>query len=157
MPTTSSGLRYPALTDSPNGPLQIGNLAADLDAKVLPAYATIAARNTAIPSPAQGRPATVAGVLHTYDGGAWRWRRTGFAGSVTTDASGLVSVNHNLGAAPTGVNLTLGPLATNALMNVADIKLSFTDTNLFTAFISRTDTNVALTGQLISFSWTAFV
>lgn len=35
MPTTPvSGLRYPAATDPPNGPLQIGNLASDLDGRV---------------------------------------------------------------------------------------------------------------------------
>lgn len=37
MPTTPrTGLRYPDTTDSPNGPLQIGNLAADLDDRVFP-------------------------------------------------------------------------------------------------------------------------
>jgi hypothetical protein len=37
MPTTPrTGLRYPDTNDAPNGPLQIGNLAADLDDRVSP-------------------------------------------------------------------------------------------------------------------------
>jgi hypothetical protein len=37
LPTTPrTGLRYPATTDSPNGPLQIANLASDLDSRVFP-------------------------------------------------------------------------------------------------------------------------
>jgi hypothetical protein len=37
VPTTPrTGLRYPATSDSPNGPLQMGNLAADLDDRVFP-------------------------------------------------------------------------------------------------------------------------
>ena len=34
MPTTDRGLRFPAASESPNGPLQVGNLAADVDAQL---------------------------------------------------------------------------------------------------------------------------
>lgn len=36
MPTTANGIRYPAPTDAPNGPQQIGDLAADVDALLDP-------------------------------------------------------------------------------------------------------------------------
>jgi hypothetical protein len=34
VPTTSKGLRYPASSDSPNGPTQIQNLASDVDTRL---------------------------------------------------------------------------------------------------------------------------
>ena len=41
MPTTPTyGLRYPANTDAPNVPLDIGNLATDIEAKIAPGTAT---------------------------------------------------------------------------------------------------------------------
>lgn len=56
MPTTPiGGLRYPALSDNPNGPLAVQNLAEDV-ADQLPGlrYANAAARDAAITSPDDG-------------------------------------------------------------------------------------------------------
>lgn len=157
MPSTPiNGLLSPD-DNSPNDPpIHFDALNAILDTRLVPRFDTIAARNAAITAPQSGMACSVAGALHVYDT-AWRWQRRGYAGGVTTDANGAVSVTHGLGAAPTGVHFTLGPLATNILMNVADLKLSLTNATIFTAYLSRTDTNVALTNQLVSFTWTAFV
>lgn len=42
MGTTPQGLRYPATSDPPNGPLQVGDLAVDVDAKLADIYARLA-------------------------------------------------------------------------------------------------------------------
>ena len=44
MPTTSRGLRFPAAGESPNGPLQVGNLASDVNAQLVDIYAKLAGR-----------------------------------------------------------------------------------------------------------------
>lgn len=156
MPTTSSGLRYPALTDSPNGPLQVGNLAADLDPKVLPSFGTIAARDAAIPNPGGARAALVAGRLHVHDGTAWRFSQRKYV-TGTTDAAGLLTVNHGLGVQPTGFLLTVGPQATDLLNRVLALNYTNSDTANVVIYAHRTDTSALLPGQLIAFSMEAFV
>lgn len=156
MPTTSSGLRYPALTDSPNGPLQIGNLAADLDGKVLPPFTTIAQRNTAIPSPGQGRSAVIAGAIHTYDGVAWRWARRALTNG-TTDASGFLVIPHGLGVTPSGVIASSGPQASDLLNRIVAVNVVSWDSSNFTAYVKRTDTSSALPSNQVQLCWEAFV
>jgi hypothetical protein len=156
LPTTSSGLRYPALTDSPNGPLQIGNLAADLDGKVLPPYTTIALRNSAIPSPLQGRSATVAGTIHSYDGVAWRWARRALTNG-TTDSSGFLVIPHGLGATPSGVITGSGPQASDLLNRIVSVNAVSWDSSNFTAYVKRTDTSAALISNQVQICWEAFV
>ena len=159
MPSTSSGLRYPASTDSPFGSQQIQNLATDADAKVVPAYASTSARNTAIPSPAQGRMATVAGLLHRYDGTAWRYYKTGYssgAGSVT-DSGGNLVIPHGLGVTPTGVILTSGPQGTDLLNRVLTLNYSGSDATNFVVYAHRSDTSANLPSNQIQVAWIAFV
>lgn len=82
MPTTPiNGARYPAASDSPNGPLQIQNLALDYDTRVLPRFANETARNNAITSPQEGMHCILQAVSgspsmpqreQTYRGGQWR-------------------------------------------------------------------------------------
>lgn len=71
MPTTPNGLRYPVLSEAPNGPLQIANLAADADTKVIGRFPSAAARDTAIPNPATDQRVTVAGQPQIYRNGRW--------------------------------------------------------------------------------------
>lgn len=156
MPTTSSGLRYPALTDSPNGPLQIGNLASDLDGKVLPGYTTIAQRNAAIPAPAQNRPCIVAGALHIYDGVAWRWERRGLTNG-TTDASGFLVIPHGLGATPTGVVVSSGPQANDTLNRTISVNWVSSDSSNFTAYVKGNPVGAVLASTQVQIAWQAFV
>lgn len=156
MATTSSGLRYPASSAAPNVSQDIQNLASDADAKVLPAYANITARNTAIPSPTQGRACTVAGVIHTYDGSGWRWAKRGY-GIVTTDAGGNIVVTHGLGATPTGVLLTSGPQASDLLNRIVTMNYTGSDGTNFVIYVKRDDTNALLASNTVAFAWEAFV
>jgi hypothetical protein len=55
MATTQSGLYYPGLSDAPNGPSQIQQLAQSADAKVIPSFASAAARTAAIVTPTDGQ------------------------------------------------------------------------------------------------------
>lgn len=76
MPSTPvTGAPYPSATDSPNGPLQMQNLALAFDDKVIARFATTAARDTAIPSPAEGMIVWCASPAGWYQrgGGAWRY------------------------------------------------------------------------------------
>jgi hypothetical protein len=52
--TPINNLRKPDQTDAPLGGVQISNLADDIDTKLIPRFANIAARNQAIPTPVQG-------------------------------------------------------------------------------------------------------
>lgn len=157
MPTTSSsGLRYPANSDSTTIAQYFQNLANDADRKVLPPFASIAARNSTIPSPTQGQGCTVAGRPHTYDGSAWRWTRTGF-GSGTTDAGGHLIVPHSLGQIPTGVVMTHANGATDLLERVATFNVASWDSSNFVLYAHRSDTSAVLPTQPINFSWIAFV
>lgn len=157
MPTTSSSaLRYPSPTAAPNVPQDVQNLASDLDRKVIPSFANITARNTGIPSPVQGQTCSVGGVLHVYDGAAWRWERRGFQNS-TTDANGLIVVGHNLGTTPTGVIVTPGNQSTTLLNNIIDMHVSTTDSSGFVVWVRREDTNAILPSNQVQFSWIAFV
>ena len=155
--TTSSALPYPSSTDSPNGPLQLQNLALALDKLVSPMFATFAARNTAIPSPTPGQSCSVAGVRMTADaGGQWRWGLSKHV-SGTTDASGYLVVNHGLGTTPSGCLLTPGPQATDLLNRVLSLNWASVDANNVTVYAHRTDTSAALPSNLIQFSMMAFV
>lgn len=69
--TVSSALRYPGSGDAPNVPQDIQNLAADLDAKVCPAFASTSLRDSTIVSPAQGQRCTVVGIEYVYRATSW--------------------------------------------------------------------------------------
>lgn len=71
MPTTPNGLRYPGSPDTepPNGPLQIGNLAADVDTKIVGRFTNEAAFLAAYPTPTFGQPVNLStGGLHVWNG-----------------------------------------------------------------------------------------
>lgn len=156
MPTTSSSaLRYPDPSAAPNVAQDLQNLATDLDRKVIPAFANITARNTAIPSPVQGQTCSVGGVLHIHDGAGWRWERRGTV-TGTTDASGFLVVPHGLGAAPTGVLMTPGNQATDLLNRILTVNCTGTDSANFVIYAKRTDTSAAIAPSLIVVSWLAF-
>lgn len=157
MPTTThSALRYPASTAAPNVHQDIQNLATDLDDKVLPKFANITARNAAFTAPAQGDNCIVAGLLHVYDGAAWRWEKRGFT-NATTDTAGVIVVPHGLGAQPTGVLITPGAQATALLDNIVNIHYTTTDSANFVAYVRRDDTNVLIASTQVQFAWQAFV
>ena len=158
MPTTSSSsLRYPSSSAAPNVPQDMQNLATDLDRKVIPSFANIAARTAAIPSPTLGQTCSVAGVLHTYDGTAWRWQRTGIIGSQSTNTSGFLSVSHGLGATPTGVIITSGDQATDLLSRVLTFNVSSRDSTAFHVYVHRSDTGAPQASTTVQFYWIAFV
>lgn len=73
MGTTSAGLRYPELTDSPNAQTAVKNLADDLNGKHVPIFATTGARDTAFPSPTNGQVCYITALdqLMVRSGGAW--------------------------------------------------------------------------------------
>lgn len=74
MPSTSiNALPYPDPDDAPNGPSQIGALAAAVDTRLVPRFATATARNTAIPTPSNGQLAWTTGDkrLWGHDGSGW--------------------------------------------------------------------------------------
>ena len=156
MPTTPQGLRFPAASDSPNGPLQIGNLAADVDPLIVPRAANITERNTKLPSPQRGQCCAVNGVLHVYDGSAWRWEKRGLTMG-TTDNSGHLVIPHGLGASPTGVIVSSGAQATDLLERVLAVNCSNSDVNNFVVYAHRSDTSAALPNNLIRVVWNAFV
>jgi hypothetical protein len=136
------------------------NLATDLDKKVIPAFASTSARNTAIPSPTQGQCCTVAGVLHTYNGTKWVFKASGRVqynvGSPTTDAGGTYTFPHGLGVDPSSVQITTGQQASDLLQRVGVVKLLNHDaTNIVVCFV-RTDTSAYLTASLLSFDWVAW-
>lgn len=159
MPTTSSSaLRYPSSSASPNVPQDIQNLATDLDRKVLPQFATIAARNTAIPSPVQGQTCTVNGLVHTYTGAlGWQWENRGLIGTRDTNTGGFLSFDHGLGATPTGVIITPGKQATDLLDRVITISVYARNLTTVDLYVKRTDTSAALPSTAIQFAWIAFV
>jgi hypothetical protein len=71
--TGIQALPYPALGDAANGPVAIQNLALAVEKKLVMSFATIAARNAAIPAPAEGATAYVTELdsLTTYQDGVW--------------------------------------------------------------------------------------
>jgi hypothetical protein len=73
MATTPSGLYYPGLSDAPNGPSQMQQLAQSADTKVIPAFATAAARNAAITAPTDGQPTyrQDTNTIEVWNGAAW--------------------------------------------------------------------------------------
>lgn len=76
MATTPAGVAYPLLTDTPNGPAQMLALATSIDQKVIPAFASAAARTAAIASPGTGqitwRADALFGLnLEKWNGSAW--------------------------------------------------------------------------------------
>lgn len=155
MPTTSSsGLRYPASSDTPNIPQDMQNLATDLDKKVIPPFSTTAARTTAIGSPTQGQPATVAGSLTVYDGSGWRSTRYGTV-TATTDASGLVTFSHGGPGTPQAWGPILGAQATDQLNTILSVFYSASSSTTCTARFVRQDTFAYLGTTTVSFSWWA--
>jgi hypothetical protein len=69
LPKTPNGLRYPGApeTEPPNGPLQIGDLAADVDTKIVGRFANEAAFLAAYPTPTYGQ------VVYLSTGGMYEW------------------------------------------------------------------------------------
>lgn len=116
MPTTPiGGLRYPALSDNPNGPLAVQNLAEDV-ADQLPGlrYANDAARDAEITSPGDGMTVWLdtPGAYFDRIGGAWVQRR----GDVTLDDA-HVSSPQTLGA-NYGDSLTISATSIGGLCTV---------------------------------------
>ena len=79
--TSINGLPYPIATvDAPNGPLQIQNLATQLDTRLVPRFPTAAARDVAIPTPLEGQVCHIGAQtspalpprLMVYSQGMWR-------------------------------------------------------------------------------------
>lgn len=92
MPTTPiNGLRKPARSDSPDGPLQISNLADDVDSRLVGRFATTTERDAKIPSPTDGMICYVAADDYYYErvNGAWV-KRTNFGGFSGTVSAGVV-------------------------------------------------------------------
>lgn len=75
--TPIAGLRYSQQSDVANAETGFSNLASDVDNKLIPRYATVAARAAAIPSPINGQAAYVTDTasgghtLSIYDGTSW--------------------------------------------------------------------------------------
>lgn len=70
--TTINALRYATLTDPPNAQTSFKNLADDVDTRIVPRFASAAARDTAITSPVEGMVCDVASTgLMRYSGSAW--------------------------------------------------------------------------------------
>jgi hypothetical protein len=153
--TSSSSLRYPSSSDAPNVPSKIQDLALDLDRKVCPAFSTIAARDTQIPSPTQGQTCTVGGTLHVYEGTLWRWNKYSFVSGGVTDVSGHMVVPHGLGIAPIAVLCTPGNQATDLLERVLSMNVGSWDSANMTFYAHRTDTSAVLPTQVLNFSWMA--
>lgn len=61
MPATPNGIRYPGnpASEPPNGPLQMGNMAQDIDDKLVGRFATLTALNTAYPNATRGQMVTI--------------------------------------------------------------------------------------------------
>lgn len=155
MPTTAkSALPYPALTDSPNGPLQVGNLAAGLDAKVKPHFANIAARNAAFPSPVAGDHCSVGGALHIYTGTRWTWRNENYV-TGTTDVNGALVIPHGLGVTPVTWGGRPADQGNDLLNRVMEVKPGNADSANIVLRAVRTDTSVWMGNQLLGFHWFA--
>jgi hypothetical protein len=74
LPKTPNGLRYPGApeTEPPNGPLQIGDLAADVDSRIVGRFSTLTALRSVIATPVLGMLAYVnTGGLYEFDGVDW--------------------------------------------------------------------------------------
>lgn len=66
-------IRYPELTDAPNIPTHIQNMATDLDDLCIPKFANVSARDTAIPSPTDGQHCYITGEDKLYFYHATQW------------------------------------------------------------------------------------
>jgi hypothetical protein len=96
---TPSGVAYPALTDSPNGPSQLQALALSLEGKVIPPFASAAARAAAITGPTDGmityrtdtrlyeRYSSSAGTYSQFIGGRVQMKRITSVQPITTGGS----------------------------------------------------------------------
>lgn len=155
MPTTSSSsLRYPASSDTPNIPQDLNNLATDLDKKVAPAFSTTSARNTAIPSPVTGQMCTVAGVLNVYDGSGWRFTKYG-QGNTVSDASGLIVVTHGGGVTPLAWGVSPMNQSSDVLNTIVQVLAFSESSTTLTIRCVRTDTNAYLVSNPVKYSWWA--
>lgn len=109
MPTTTdAGLRYPDLTSAPNIPLDIGNLASDLDTKVNITVATISARDALTKATGMRVYVTADKRIYVWDGTAFQYaggapppiaaitlaagwtNASGYAPGVYKDSNGLI-------------------------------------------------------------------
>lgn len=102
---TPSGVAYPALTDSPNGPSQLQALAQSLEGKVIPPYASAAARTTAQTTPGDGlityrtdtriyeRYSSTAGAYSQFIGGRVQMKRITTVQAIPTGTITAVSLN----------------------------------------------------------------
>jgi hypothetical protein len=131
-----------------------------VDTTVLPRFASIAARNTAFPSPVASQACVVAGEVHVYDGSKWNFKTKGRVqynvGAPTTDSSGAYVFPHGLGVVPSAVSITTGQQASDLLQRIGLVKFTNSDaTNIVVNFV-RTDTSAYLTSSLLSFDWVAW-
>jgi len=120
MPTTSrNALRYPAPSDPPNGPAQIGNLASDVDGWLSRAYpCTSSTRPTSVSSGFMIYE-TDTGMTAIYDGSEWRYlAATGEVGSdAEYVAASAQSIPHGIATNTVvafGTAVTSSPLVTRA-------------------------------------------
>jgi hypothetical protein len=102
---TPSGIAYPALTDSPNGPAQMQALAQSLEGKVTPPYASAAARAAAQTAPTDGlltfrtdtriyeRYSSSAGAYSQFLGGRAQMKRITTVQAIPTGVVTAVSLN----------------------------------------------------------------
>lgn len=99
MATTPAGLYYPGLTDAPNGPSQVQQLALDADPLVIGNFASAAARAAAITSPRDGQLSynqatkSIEQYSSTLAGGSWSqggWVTPTLGGSWVSQDGGTV-------------------------------------------------------------------
>lgn len=97
--TTQNALPTPELSEAANVPLDMQELATQLDSRLVPRFASAAARDAAITSPVEGQLAHVSGVhgMTMYVSGAWRSLSGGiqesiFGGAVSTTSGGYTTI-----------------------------------------------------------------
>lgn len=156
MTTPIAGLRYKTLADSPNGNLLGQDLATDLDHKVIARYATVAARDTANPTPIAGDMCFCSDYmeLYAYNGTTWisAIPRTITITGDQSWTSNTTFADYNGGGA-TAISIALEPNATytaNILHeyradSAADLKQQYLYTGTFNAARLFTN-NLRLTG-----------
>lgn len=154
MPTTSWGFRYPSSSAAPNVNQDIQNLANDVQTFALPRFASIAARNAALPSPLSNQACIVNGTLHSYDGSAWRFVLYGET-TGTTDASGILQIAHGGGQNPLTHGGTPAPQSTEGQNQVINIQSYFHDSTFINFRINRTDSLAVLATTTITVAWWA--
>lgn len=94
----------------------------------------------------------------TYDGTNWSPVVRFAHGTTTggTDASGLITVTHNLGAVPTSVSNSAPIAASTALQQLAQISITSISTTQIQFVVRRASDGVALASNPVNVSWQAW-